>query len=211
MRNRTLVWIVTSLVVVAASVVWRRVERTSTTRSVTVFSAKWLGLPIVIPRDAIESERRAAQMLRSTLAKSSGRPESSFPIETEQASGPRRAIFVGATQRAGDFLANGAKAPFDMQVGARVRGESVLIRSERRESIESAASWFLETRLGARWFMPGPLGEIVPRRGALSLAEGTETVRPGFISRHLGLAAREARNGMRAAGSKHASITVITW
>lgn len=124
-------------------------------------------------------------MLRATLAKASGAGEDAFPILVEQGAVPRRAIFVGATQRGGNFLRLERKPPFDTAVGMQVRAGAVLVRSERRDSVESAASWFLEKTLGAHWFMPGQLGEHVPRRDALVLAASVETVRPGFISRDL--------------------------
>ena len=95
-------------------------------------------------------------------------------------------IFIGATRRAGDFLAVAAKPPFDTAVGRRSDGRDVIVRSERRASVERAAGWFLERQLGAHWFMPGPLGEVIPRRGELVVPAGEEVVRPGFVSRDLG-------------------------
>jgi len=39
---------------------------------------------------------------------------------------------------------------------------------------------FLEKHLGVRWFMPGDLGEVVPRRGTLSIGTFEETETPSF-------------------------------
>ncbi len=186
MLHRAIVWVVTVAVVVTAALAWPRHDAALAEASVTVFSARRPGAPIIVPADAIDAERQAAAMLRETLADASGLPASRFPIVRERRGGARRGIFVGATVRGGSPSGSGSKPPFDTEVSAVVRDGAVFVRSERRESVAHAASWFLEKELEARWFMPGPLGQNVPRRAALRLKAGTATFRPGFISRDLG-------------------------
>jgi hypothetical protein len=172
------------------------------TGAAVLFSASQAGCAVVIPADATAEERRAAELIAATLAKAAGRATAAFPIVMEGGEAAARGIFVGATRRAGDFLAVAARPPFDTAVGSRSDGRDVIVRSERRASVERAAGWFLERQLGAHWFMPGPLGEVIPRRGELVVPAGEEVVHPGFISRDLGGIEGEggrewfARNGL---------------
>lgn len=184
--RHSLVWLIALAAVVAVGFVARHADRRLGAEGAEVFSDRPSGFPIVIPAGAIAAERRAADFVAATLAKAAGRPTADFPILVEGVGTPRRAIFVGATRRAAGFLLATAQAPFDSAIGIRVGAGAVVIRSERRESIEIAASWFLERHLGAHWFMPGPLGEVIPLRGELRLAAASETMRPGFLSRDLG-------------------------
>lgn len=163
-----------------------------------VFSAALRGSRIVVPADALPAERRAAELLSHTLAKAAGLAPRHFPVLPEPNTYvPANAIWVGATRRGADFLRAERKPPFDTAVGFRVQAGAVFIRAERRESIEGAASWFLEKQVGARWFMPGPWGEHVPRRSALVLAPGEEIVRAGFLSRDLGVSGTEGMEWYR--------------
>ncbi|HVS54485.1 MAG TPA: DUF4838 domain-containing protein [Opitutaceae bacterium] len=161
----------------------------ATDARVVVFSARQPGCAIVVPVDAVPAERRAAELMQATLAEASSLPPAAFPIETENPATSARGIFVGATRRAAglaDFLPSGSVPPFDTAVGFAAAGETVIVRSERRIDCEMAASWFLERQVGAHWFMPGPLGEAIPRRAELAVATGREVARPGFVSRDLG-------------------------
>ncbi len=170
-------------------------DRGVSVEAFTLFSAAEKERVIVVPAAAIPEERRAAELIQATLAKAADRPIAQFPIQTERADGPRSAVFVGATLRSGTFLIEApARAPFDTAVGSRVRAGAVEVKSERRESIELAASWWLERASGAHWFMPGPLGEHVPVRAELILPAGEAIARPGFISRDLSLGPEEGRD-----------------
>lgn len=191
--HRAIVWVVTVAVIVTAALAWTRRDAVRAEADVTVFSARRPGATIVVPADAIDAERQAAAMLRETLAEASGLPAGRFPIVAERRGGVRRGIFVGATVRGGPAARSAAKPPFDTEVSAAVRDGAVFIRSERRESVGHAASWFLERELEARWFMPGPLGKSVPRRAALRIDSGTKSFRPGFVSRDLGIGGTPGR------------------
>lgn len=186
MIRHSLVRLITLVAVVALGFVARHADRRLGTEGAEVFSERQAGFPIVVPAGAVAAERRAADLVSVTLAKAARRPRADFPILVEGVGTPRRAIFVGTTRRAAGFLPAATPAPFDSAVGIKVGAGSVVVRSERRDSIEIAASWFLERYLGAHWFMPGPLGEVIPLRRELRLAAASETVRPGFISRDLG-------------------------
>ncbi len=193
MLSRALGWLVTLATVVVVSVIWTRQDRGARPEAVTLFSGKQPGCPIVVPAGAIEAERQAAALLRETLALAAGLPPSRFPIVTEREGQASHGVYVGATRHAGPALNPGAKPPYDTGVALAVRDGAVFIRSERRESVTSAVSWFLETHLDARWFMPGPLGQSVPRRVSLVLEPGATNFRPGFISRDLGVSGSDGR------------------
>lgn len=182
--RRAIGWIFGAVVAAGAVLAWTLQENTWEETAAEVFSGT-AGCPIVVPRDAIEAEHRAASLLRTTLAKASGLEEGEFPVVIEGGRHPRRGIFIGATNRSTARPHRQPPAPFDTAVACTVINGDVLLRSERREACETAASWFLERFLGAHWFMPGPLGEVVPARRELIVPSGTTTLRPGFISRDL--------------------------
>lgn len=150
-----------------------------------LFSANERGCAIVIPASAIAAERRAAEVLRRTLVLASEGREADFPILVEGAQITGRAIFVGATEHGPRLFPGRPTAPFDVAVGRLSVNGALLIQAERRELIEAAMGWFLECELGVYWFMPGPLGEHVPRRGEAVITAGRRVARPGFVSRAL--------------------------
>jgi len=184
------------LLVVVTTAALSRLTRSSGARLnvvvFTIFSPKAQGCPIIVPARAIDGERRAAAELQHTFAQTSGLGGAAFPIVAEERATPRCGVYVGATVRAGDFLRRTHQPPRDTTVGALVRDGAVFIRSERRESIESAVGWFLEQQLGAHWFIPGPLGEVVPARTELTLDAGEFRASPGFVHRDLGTQGGEA-------------------
>lgn len=191
--RRALTWLLTLAVVVAAMAVWHEGGPAPADGGVALFSEAQRGITLVIPAAPLPEERRAAEQMRSTLAKASGLTPRHFPIRQEGGPTPRRALWIGATHHGRGFLPRGARPPFDTAIGFRVQAGMAWVRSERRESIEAAVGWFLERHLGARWFMPGPLGEHVPRVSRRVLVAGEEVVRPGFVSRDLGVSGAEAR------------------
>jgi hypothetical protein len=172
------------VVLTAAAIAWP--TRRAAEQPAILFSPNQPSCAIVIPRRPIPAELRAAAMLQATLAKSAGTDAARFRITREGETHGRAVILLGDTSAAPDLFGPPANPPFDAAVGVQVRRGRIAIRSERRESCEMAASWFLERYLGAHWFMPGPLGESIPHHDQLELPPGTEIARPGFISRELG-------------------------
>lgn len=47
------------------------------------------------------------------------------------------------------------------------------------------AAYELLQRLGCRWYMPGDLGTVVPRRRSVSIRSGSHVIAPAFAHRHL--------------------------
>ncbi len=185
--SRIVTWVGTLLLVGGLGLIGSRRDRAAGEVGITVFAPTQAGCAIVVPVAADDGERRAAATLQSVLAMASGRTAAEFPIMEERGVVPRHAIWVGATRRGRGLLPVERKPPFDTGVGFVVRNGALFLQGERRESVEAAVGWFLERQLGAQWFMPGPLGEHVPRRTEFVLAAGGESERPGFIHRDLGL------------------------
>ena len=84
------------------------------------------------------------------------------------------------------------RTEFDRQTGAR--WEAPVRKVDRRH--HAATGWWQDDRrgslnaahdflrgLGVRWFMPGELGEIVPRQATVELPRVDKTVRPDFALR----------------------------
>jgi hypothetical protein len=81
-----------------------------------------------------------------------------------------------------DRLTGGRWAlPID-KTDRRRHAETGWWQDDRRGSL-NAVYGFLRG-LGVRWFMPGELGEIVPKRNSIPLPQVDETVRPDFAMRH---------------------------
>lgn len=147
------------------------------------------GVRIVIAAEATTDERGAATLIAETLAHASKVPVESFRIveSSEYQSDRAPAIFVGP--RAAPDI-RGAKLVGDpvweAAVGFHVIGAGVVLDSMASDQLRFAASWFLEQCVGARWFIPGPLGIETRPTSQLSLGFGTQRSRPGYISRELG-------------------------
>jgi hypothetical protein len=145
-----------------------------------------IGVALVVPRDVTAVERRAADTVRSTFVSASGLPARHFPVLVEGWLAPRRAVEIGMTRRGRAARPTGGRPPHDNAVAFAVADGALVMAAERRETIEGAAGWFLEETLGARWYVPGPLGEEVPSRREFSLPVGRREVRPAFVHRDLG-------------------------
>ena len=147
---------------------------------VVVFEAR-KGSAITIPAAAGDTEQRAARLLQHTLAKASGLGLEAFPIRAEEEAAKGGIVLAGSNHR------RVGEGRLQERVGWRVNAGRVEITSYPAEAIEAAAACFLRETLGARWFMPGAIGEHVPVRKELRLAAGERTYSPSYISRNLGL------------------------
>jgi hypothetical protein len=65
-------------------------------------------------------------------------------------------------------------------------------RFDRRGSLNAVYAWLRE--LGVRWYMPGELGEIVPRKKSMALPQIDRTVRPDFEVRSLNVTRYHCRS-----------------
>lgn len=135
---------------------------------------------IGLPEKPTAEERCAAEMIQRALVRASGRAAESFPITLGQENAPKTIHLRGSNHRRPNELRLGEEVTW------RVQDKRVEITSYPADAIEAAAAWFLAQTLDARWFMPGKLGEYVPKRVELRLSVGEHSHRPSYISRNLG-------------------------
>jgi hypothetical protein len=164
------------------------------------------GCVITIPDQASAEELHAAELVQETLVKSSGKGKEDFPIERSDGDDwEKPARSAGSTI----YIAGSAHRPMGKgrlaeTVTWRAEPGRVRITSYPADAIEAAAAWFLQDAAGARWFMPGELGEHIPVRPELRLPFGEHAYQPSYISRNLGLGGDGAeqawwnRNRLRA-------------
>ena len=78
----------------------------------------------------------------------------------------------------------------------RSSAKAVLLAGKTELSVFYAVSRFLEKGLGVRWFLPGEIGEVVPRLDTVRIGAFDETREPGFAWRWVGKGEWARRNGM---------------
>lgn len=150
--------------------------------TVTLYARERANCILVIPDNAIHEEVMAASQIADTLRKAASyRLRVPIVTESEACWDAREKIFVGET-RAGNCL----REAFPMEcVRIKVAEGCILIQSQRREDVFSAAILFLERTVAARWFIPGECGEDIPRRDGITIPTRTIIDRPGYFSRDL--------------------------
>ena len=162
---------------------WRQIDQGHAT-SFLIYDQDGSNCPIFIPARATEEEKAAAKLIAETLASASGRKESSFPILPEKVRRwSQRGIYVGATLEAKILTPIPSTSLIDRPVGWTVLPEAILVTAHDPEDVQAAASYFLEQVIGARWFIPSPLGREVDHPIRLTLDLGDHICSPSFASR----------------------------
>lgn len=198
-------------IAVAALWHWRAVDKDGGVPRFLVFDQAGLGCPIWLAADADEAARRAARLVQHGLAKASGLGESAFPIRASDAPvGARRGVWLTAGEEkrepeagrekgtgasrgkrgdsgtlTGGNRGNGERVPIREEFGVEVGPWGIVISAYPGEGVETAAAWFLEQAVAARWFVPGELGEEIRSRRTLQLQWGRKVWAPSFVSRNL--------------------------
>lgn len=165
---------------------------------VTLFANGRAALPIITPANPAPEETEAAALLARVLGEAGG---AKFVVRRESWF-TRRGIHVGNTRAARRKLpAMDAGTDRD---GFRIVVEDgrIFIQGMEPWGTHFGASWFLQRHAGVRWFMPGPLGESIPRATSLAVPAGGEAREPAWLSREfwgLGPGGEEwaALNGLR--------------
>lgn len=129
---------------------------------------------IVLPAAPTALERYAADELAAYLRKMTG---ATFAVQREGAALPagRAVIAVGRTRLAGTLAMGGTPAQRANREAFRVlrRGTALLIAGNRAgDAPDLGALWGvygLLQRLGAGWYLPDPLFEVVPTRPTLAI------------------------------------------
>lgn len=139
---------------------------------------------IVIGAEAREREKLAARELARYLGLMSG---ATFNVTTTTGDGPT--IFVGTMPQTEPIVEalrqQGASADsFVLRCQADrlylVGSDHDMQAHERPDEGTCNAVYTLLDELGCKWYFPGPLGEIVPGRARLEVAEQDRLVRPSF-------------------------------
>ncbi|MGC9317566.1 MAG: DUF4838 domain-containing protein [Armatimonadota bacterium] len=123
---------------------------------------------IVLPPDAHQAVRRAAEELRSYVQRSTA---AELPVMSAQQAGDGPAIVL----RVGDWTGY-PTTPLRRASDAyeiRVEPERVTIEGPNPGCVLFAADDFLRRFVGVRWLAPGEVWTEVPRHGSLSVPEGT--------------------------------------
>jgi len=166
-------------------------------------------LPVYVAAEATADERTAAEDLTRVLGAMSG---AVWLVRAENSWWSGAGIYVGHTKAAERFLppleaAKDILAPTADEVGPdgfRIRtvvGNRIFIEGATPEATPYAVSWLLQRYAGVRWYTPGPLGEVIPRRTEWTLPELSVVREPAYVSREIsGLRGSEGREWARRNG-----------
>lgn len=137
---------------------------------------------VVVPPDAAPHEDYAAGQLRLYLERLTGTAPD--PAKGKPAAG-RRGLYVGrppesAARKLAASVADLGEEAFLIQTV----GDDLFIVGGLRGALYGVYS-LLEDRLGCGWYMPGPLGEVIPRNGEFRLDNLNDLQRPSFTWRGL--------------------------
>lgn len=134
---------------------------------------------LCLPAQASQAEQTAAQELQDYLQRISG---ARLPIARGELPEQGNRVLIGevAGYRYPEGIAAGM-AGFTL----RTDGRDLIIRGEDDFATLYGACELLE-RLGVRWFLPGRLGEVVPRSDTVIVPELDATQRPDFAMRWIG-------------------------
>ena len=165
-------------------------------------------LPVYVAAEATADERTAAEDLTRVLGAMSG---AVWPVRAENSWWSGAGIYVGHTKAAERFLppleaAKDILAPTADEVGPdgfRIRtvGDRLFIEGATPEATPYAVSWLLQRYAGVRWYAPGPLGEVIPRRTEWTLTELSVVREPAYVSREIsGMGGAEGREWARRNG-----------
>ncbi len=177
---------------------------------ITVFADGRIFLPVIVPADALPSEREAAEEFGRVLGSMFGvRWPVRAPINVGECG-----FYLGglASSASPDGKLIVAKDFFHRkgnEVGPdafRIRSShgSIFIDAATLDGIGFAVDWFLQHEGGVRWYAPGAMGEVIPYRANWTLPELNMVREPAYISREItGLNSTEEklwarRNGLRS-------------
>ena len=147
---------------------------------------------VVIGKDAPPVVKFAAEEATNFLSRVLGSP---VPVVHEQTPG-RTALVLGGGPLAEAAGLDPSDKPQD-SFFVKAAGNAVYVvgRDDPKKNPRSVPPWslergtlhglyaFLEDYAGCRFYFPGELGEVVPRRGSFSVPEGERMVKPDYLIR----------------------------
>lgn len=148
-------------------------------------------LPVMIAADAAPGERAAAEELARGLGLMAGLD---WPVQTAtDTSAP--GFYLGRLAQTAPGLTplRPAADPLRPQPGEigpdgfriRTDGRRVFITTATPEAAGYAVAWLLQEQGGVRWYAPGALGEVIPRRAAWKLPKMDVIREPAYFSREI--------------------------
>jgi len=149
---------------------------------------------IVVPAEASEAERGAAEELGQYLQRISG---AQFPVARENAPPAGFVIAVGRTELAERSGAAGQAAK--LKSGGfviRTTDDGLVLVGRDDLGTQYAVYTLLETYLGVRWFVPTEIGEVVPETPTLRIGRIDDAQEPAFTMRWIGRTEWALRNKM---------------
>ena len=162
---------------------------------------------IILPSSPEPLESYAAHELNRYVRAITG---CELPIKSETHPAAGYTISLGATQRA-------AAAGFDLSearlgrdgYAALADGTGLVLASRSALGTLFGVYDFMEREFGIRWFVPGDLGEVVPRHETVTLGTFRREFKPSFTYRWVDdgdWALRQRMNVMVTAGGKPAGV-----
>ena len=130
---------------------------------------------VVIPDDASDTVRRAAEELAAYVKRMSG---ADLPIVAESRAGTEKRIDVGHTRRAIALVPEGFTGD-EERVLVRSVPDGLLVCGGGDRGTLFAVYRFLEV-LGCRWLAPEPENEVVPQQSTLTVRDLQIDTRPAF-------------------------------
>jgi len=164
-----------------ASAAKDRVNLETASESTIIVAARGKShLTIVADSDGGEYLRKAVKTLQEYLGKISGAQFSVVDDTEQQLAKEGGKIFIGP-------IGPAAKMELDLRrnVGGyiiKTIGNDIVITGREEDGTVNGIHFFLQKHLGVRWFMPGELFEVVPKRRLLVIKGGIdEKVEPDFF------------------------------
>ena len=159
---------------------------------------------LVVPADAPDQVQLAAQELQDALVDMA---RALLPIRSDDQDIAGNRVFLGDTRQAqAAGLTMPQKSPGEAGFRITTLGADIFITAEDPIAVVYGACELLE-RLGVRWYMPGPLGTVMPERETVVVPELDITSRPSFPMRWVGSrewAYRNKCNGRIGGGAGNA-------
>ncbi len=140
---------------------------------------------IVIAAEATDLEKQAAAELQTFLERMSG---ARLPIATDASLVEGNVVSVGhnRVQQQADVSVRRGPYPLPETVRVKVKGSALfLVGNDTAGGYKGTllAVYTLLRGLGCRWYMPGPLGEVIPRRGTVGVRKVEYAHHSPFVHR----------------------------
>jgi Domain of unknown function (DUF4838)/Beta-galactosidase second all-beta domain len=138
---------------------------------------------VVVAMQGSPGERAAAALLQDYLQRIA---RADVPLVRADQAGAGVRLLVGCAAAAmlGGELSAANLGPDGFILRSSAKGDAIAIAGANDSSTQTAVTGFLEM-LGCRWYMPGEIGEVVPRQPELGCPALSRTEIPDFYHRVL--------------------------